>query len=227
MDSERTASPRDWTLIGRNVRSTRKRERLTQRELARHAGVSLSSVLRVENARPIRLTTLKKITGGLNIVFNSVFQQLPEVPAEDVGIHRSATAKWYAIDDRRPKAEPGQLVKERAERQRLGRIGFVSGFLCGPSVILPQGPGLILLEVYGPLIGPLNAEFYSDAVLYVMQGQITAQIEDREVVLEKDDWVGYKTATLKSYAPCPPWGGKGEPAIALWIGANRVKRTGA
>ena len=215
----------DRDIVAKNIALVRKAQALTQMQLAVKAKVSLPSVSRAEKAQSVRLSTLRKIaTQGLNVHFDTLLiPKLNTTVAVEIVIHRAADESWYAISDSRPHLPEDDLLRNQdpIERIRLGQLGFVPGFMAPPTAITKDGPGLALLEVYKEMLGPFNAEFYKDAVMYVIRGKAKVGIGSDEVEVSKGDWVGYKTADLVMLGPAAAPGSPEFPALVLWIGANR------
>ncbi len=213
----------DWQLIAANVKSTRLIEGLSQTELARRSGVNLASVYRVEKGNSAHLRTLKKIALGLNIVFEDLLLDKGLHDKErSFGIHRAKVAKWFPSVDSRPRLPTSFLqdYQDESERHRLGGLGFVPFFMCPPLIIPPNGPGVVLLELYSNVEGAFNAEFYEDGALYLLQGKGVGTILEEHFELEEGDWIAFKTKDLTTFGVAPGH----ELAVVLWIGATRVKR---
>jgi len=219
---EKPSQP-DWALIARNVRGARKLQGLSQTELARRSGVDLASVYRVEKGDAIRAGTLKKIALGLQVIVEDflIDSFRPPQPGT-LPVHREPDARWYAAIDRRHRPPPDNddRIQDENERRRLGRLGLVPWFMCPPLIIPPNGPGVVLLEIYGGNMERFNAEFYEDGALYVLRGGAIVSVGDKSVELSEGDWVAFKTEDLTMIEALPPH----EFALAMWIGATRRKR---
>jgi len=213
----------DYALIGRNVKRSRINQGLSQTELAIRGGVDLASVYRVERGTRTRRQTLKKIAAGLRILFEDLLIEKTFTGGESsFAINRTSNAKWFPVQDKRLRAPADQIdrCQDPVERQRLGGLGLVPWFICPPTVIPKNGPGMVLLEIFDERLEPLNAEFYEDAALYVLDGEASVSIGQETVNLEKGDWIAYQAKDLGRIAVVPPC----EVATLLWVGANRVKK---
>ncbi|HEY3779572.1 MAG TPA: helix-turn-helix transcriptional regulator [Fimbriimonadaceae bacterium] len=218
---------KSWPAIGQRVKSVRESERLSQAELADRSKVNISSVFRVEKGKPVRMGTVAKIAAGLDVTLNDLLRR-PDSQPEGVNmvIYRSASAPWFAQEDRRSKlpADHYERYQEPAERGRLGRLGFVSWFMSGPTKIMKNGPGLVALEIHGHGFGAYNSQFYEDAVIYAARGSVIVEVGEEKVTLEQGDWAGFKSAELMSIGPVDSLARNNLPPLILWIGANRLRR---
>lgn len=223
MTSVRRAADIDWEVVAANVRGARKSEGLSQTELARRSGVNLASVYRIERAKPTHLRTARSIARGLNIVFEDLLLQKSVLSGSTpVAVHRAGLAKWFSAEDSRTRlpADHVESYQQEAERQRLGKLGFVPFFMCPPLIIPPNGPGLVVCEIFSTLRGPFNEEFYMDGALYVLRGRVTCRVDSETRKLDEGDWAAFRCSSLEEVAVVAPC----EQATILWIGATRVKR---
>jgi transcriptional regulator with XRE-family HTH domain len=213
----------DRPLIASNVRRARLNQALSQSELAERAGIDLASVYRVEKGVSTRTATIKKIAKGLDIMFEDLLikKSVPD-PTLHFAVHRAAVAKWYAAEDRRHRVplDQEELCQDEAERIRLGRLGLVPLFMCPPTIIPDNGPGIVLLELYEEIVEPFNAAFYEDGAIYVLRGAVSVTIVDVASELAEGDWIAFKTKDLTRMAVLSPH----EAAKVLWIGATRVAK---
>lgn len=214
-------------VVARNVRTLRGNQGLTQSELASKADVSLATITRVEKQQSVRRSSVRKIAKGLNVHFDSLFVPQSMQPKEsNTIVYRAADATWFALSDKRPNPPEGHFERQQdvEERARLGGVKLVPAFAAPPKVIMRNGPGLIMFELYNELDGPFNAELYEDSVLYVVRGSATVKIGGEVHEVSEGDWIGYDTPKLESMARILDSRSATEPALLLWIGANRVDR---
>lgn len=223
MTQGRRASDIDWAVVAENVRGARRNEGLSQSELARRAGVNLASVYRIENAQATHLRTARSIARGLNIVFEDLMLKKSVLSsATPIAVHRAKLAKWFSAEDSRARLPVDHVegYQQEAERQRLGKLGFVPFFMCPPLIIPPNGPGLVVCEIFSTLQGPFNQEFYLDGAVYVLRGRVTCRVDDEVRELDQGDWAAFRCAALQAVTVAE----SGESATILWIGATRAKR---
>jgi transcriptional regulator with XRE-family HTH domain len=220
----RTPPKFDRQVMAANVKGARLSEGLSQTELARRSGVDLASVYRVEKGKSVHLRTVKKIAIGLNILFEDLLlQKSRQDRVGSFNIHRAKLAKWFPNVDLRPRLPLDHLddYQVESERHRLGELGFVPFFMCPPLIIPPNGPGVVLLELYGNAAGPFNSEFYEDGAIYVLKGKAAGAIGEENFELDEGDLVAFKTKDLGSFGVAPGH----DMAVILWIGATRVKKS--
>ena len=213
----------DRKLIAANVKGARLNQRLSQTELARRSSLDLASVYRVEKGAGTHLRTLKKIARGLNIVFEDLLlQKSREESMRPFAVHRAKDAKWFASEDRRARIPEEHIAdyQSELERLRLFKLGFVPFFMCPPLIIPPEGPGIVMIELFERIPGPFNAEFYEDAALYLLRGGAVGTVGDADFELEEGDWIAFKSSELKSFGAAP----QHDSALMLWIGATRIKK---
>lgn len=213
----------DHGLLSRNLRMARNNQGLSQTELAKRSGVDLASVYRAEKGATVRLTTLRKIAKGLNILFDDLLLE-KTVTGRTVpfAVNRMSDAKWFPVEDRRqrvPKDDP-ERSQDPTERRRVGKFGLVPVFMCPPTIIPQNGPGIVRYEIYDKTLGSINEAFYEDAALYVIRGGATVSIAGTELQLTSEDWVAFKSKDLEGIAILPPH----ELVVVLWIGSNRVTK---
>ncbi|HEY3780650.1 MAG TPA: XRE family transcriptional regulator [Fimbriimonadaceae bacterium] len=220
-------SPAELQVAAENIVNVRRAQGLTQVQLAAKAKVSVPSVFRAEKAQSVRLSTLRKIANdGLNIHHDTLLVPKKITVRSEIVVHRASNETWYAIADSRVNLpeDHQSRYQERNERTRLGQLGFVPGFMAPPTAIMKDGPGMALLELHSELLHSFNAEFYKDAVIYVLRGKAKLKIGTEEVEIGEGDWVGYPAADLNELLPAVEPGSPSYPALVLWIGANRITK---
>src|SRR5256885_373327 len=57
----------DWRLVAKNIRSMRHESQMTQTACAELSGVAVASIIRIEQERPVRVQTLRKVCQALDI----------------------------------------------------------------------------------------------------------------------------------------------------------------
>jgi len=221
---------KSWQAIGRKIKSARQSQGLSQTELAERSRINISSVFRVEKGKAIRLTTVARIADGLDITLDTILSSVDLPPErQNMVVHRAARAPWFADEDRRAKvpADHVEAYQDAAERSRIGRLGFVSWFMCPPTAIMKNGPGIVPLEIHGLYYRAFNSQFYEDAVIFVIRGKVSVQAGSESVDLTEGDWVGFKSADLVSIGPAEGAEIQTSLPLVLWIGANRrnVRKT--
>lgn len=224
-DAEKRRIAEAWS---RGIQRGRLMQRLTQSELARRAGVTVTTIYRAEKGLPVRESSFRKVCEALNIKFDEFLKMKPVFDAsrEPYIHHRGTESYWYApVDHRRMVPEDDQaLVQDPRERLRLGRVGLVPAFVCYPGFVMPEGPGATLVELYGRYEHAFNPFTYRDGVLYGQRGTSRLGIRDDVLELAEGDMIGYASADLRWIEPAQPLGPEGQPSLAFWFGAVRLGR---
>lgn len=209
----------------RGIQRGRLMLKLTQAELAQLAGVAVTTVYRVERCLPVRESSLRKLCAAMSIKFDEFLKMKPIFDArrEAYVRHRGDETYWYApVDHRRVVPEDDQtLVQDPRERLRLGRLGLVPAFVSYPNLIMPEGPGATLIELYGRHAEDLNSYIYRDCMIYCQRGDVRLCVRDEVVELNEGDYVGFVSRDLTWIEPATPDFGS-EPPLALWFGAVRL-----
>jgi transcriptional regulator with XRE-family HTH domain len=216
----------DRHLFARNMRGLRRLQRITQTELAKRAGVALTTVYSAEKGLRLRIGTLRKIAEGLSSSFDSLaFRKLKIKTSDQLYVlHQAHETIWFGQDDRRRQTPEDNLerIQDPAERSRLGHVGLVAGFATLPSFVMMKGPGLTLMELFGGWNGPLNAGVYRDSVLYCLRGPVIVTIREEKVRIAQGESIGYSSIDLTRLEPELPLSPKDPPALLLWVGADRI-----
>lgn len=214
-------TPEDWA---KRIQQRRVVSRLTQSELAQRAGVSITTVYRAEQALPVRISSLRKISEALQTKLEQFVNEKPVLRPEEIShvSHRAVEAIWYAPIDRRRTipANNTELMQDSAERTRLGRLGLIPMFVCYPNFVMPEGPGMTLLEMHGRYDRAINADIYRECIVQCQRGCARLQVLDDVIELAEGDFVGFVSKNLRWIEPAV----LGEAAHFLWFGAVRLGR---
>lgn len=201
---------------------------ITQAELAQRAGVTITTLYRAEQGLPLRGSSLEKIAKGLDMTVDDLYEEKPvmDVTAHTYVLHRSTDNGWFAPIDRRRNVPEGntELVRSPQERRRLGSLGLAPIFICYPNLVMPDGPGATLIEVYGRYPHGINADIYRDCMIHCVRGSIRLQILDEVVELGEGDFVGFVNRNLRWIEPAAPVRASDPTPLALWFGAVRLGR---
>jgi len=213
---------------GRLIQRARVLLDITQAELAERAGITVRTLYRAERGFPARHSSLEKIANGLNMSLDELLREKPVMDgtAQAYVLHRAAENVWSApIDRRRNVPEDNETrVRSASERRRLGLLGLTPLFLCYPVLVMPEGPGATLLEVYGRYENAINPEVYRDAMMHCLRGGVRLGILDEIVELGEGDFVGYVSRNLRWIEPVAPLGENDPVSLVLWFGAVRLGR---
>ena len=213
---------------GRQIQFARVLQDLTQADLARRSGVTVTTIYRAEKGLPVREKSLDKIAHGLDMRLDRLLVKKPVMSSETSAFlrHRASENVWYApIDHRRNIPEDNKtLLRSPSERRRLGRLGLTPIFVCYPRLIMAEGPGATLIEVYGRYPHPFNVEIYRDCIIHCLRGRIRVAILDDIVDLGEGDFVGLASRNLSWIEPAAPIDIDDPTPLALWMGAVRLGR---
>lgn len=115
-----------------------------------------------------------------------------------------------------------RLVQDPRERMRLGRLGLAPVFISYPRLIMPDGPGATLIELYGRYEDDLNSYVYRDCIMYCQRGGVRLDVRGEVVELNEGDFVGFASRDLVWMEPVTADLGDAPPPLALWLGAVRL-----
>lgn len=220
--SPNIGTPQEWS---RRIQDIRLIQRMTQTELAQRAGVAVTTVYRAEQGLPVRQSSLQKIAAAVDVKFDQFLRSGPLLHREDLSYvhHRAEEAVWYApVDHRRILPEDNdRLVQSPAERKRLGILGLTPIFVCYPNLLMPEGPGATLIELYGRYNRPFNPTIYRECLVYGQRGRARLQVLDDVVELAEGDIAGFVSKNLRWIEPAEP-SPSDDPPLVLWVGAVRL-----
>ena len=213
----------DWARIGQNARRMRIGQGISQEELAERAGVSLATVYNVERCVPVSRRTLLKVCAGLNEPLDSLRTRNQSVLTEerDYMVFRGENPAWIVFGETRTwvPADDVARIQNPEERMRLGRLGFVPLFAHTTNFIMPEGPGMVKIELYGRYGDTFNATVYRDCLVECVEGRLRSRIGESTVEIGPGDVIGYRT---KDLAWMEPVEGEDLPVRLTWTGAIRV-----
>lgn len=189
--------------IGKRIQRARKVRDLTREETANRAGISRTTLLRVERGLPVHQSTLDKVAKALQIYPPHLL-----FPEEDLTqsyqVHRVDPNQWYAtakLKDRPQQLEPE--VENADERNRLGHLGYYGAFVRPISLMLHEADlGVGVAEIYRDyhkLMRHPGLEF-----LYVIHGEIVVTIQDDEIPLSEGEAITFWATTPHNYRAAKP-----------------------
>lgn len=212
----------DWKLIGENIRHVRTSSGFTQRELARRAGVTLSTIYHAECGRPLMRQTLEKICHGCDTSIEGILKIQRERLTDNIAllIDPLVETPWNVLVELRSKvpSDDRERIQSPEERMRLGKLGFVACFVRSTSFVMPEGPGLLQLELYGSMEGSLNESLYRHCLLSCTSGTVRLEVGGESGTLTAGGIAGFRSADLQRLDPV----GDELPVRLTWIGAVRI-----
>jgi len=216
----------DWSLVGENIRWWRHATSVTQSELTSRAGLTAMTIYNAEKGRPVSTRTLKKIASALEIPVSELCLDQRVAQNRDQGyfLHRAETTVWWPLGVKRQPGRPEPIYSEidAPERRRVALLGFVAGFVHTTQFVMPEGPGMNSIELFGRFEGQINQTLYKDALLLCLEGEVTATIKGAGVLLKTGDTIGFSTKHLTSLEPSSHLTPNALPVRLLWIGGNRL-----
>lgn len=216
----------DWDLAARQVRGLRMIQGYSQDDLAQRSGLAPKTVYRLERGMPTSRRSLVKICEALEVFP----EQLCAVPLQSqvtkpvYGVHRREENVWIILGpDLRVKVPQDNFerTQRREERLRLGRQGLVAAFAATMSFMMPDGPGILTIEMYRRVEGPLNSTLYRECVLSCTRGRVRVGVGDDVIELDEGEALGYRSTDLRWMEPLAPVE-DGLPTMLTWTGAVRV-----
>ncbi len=213
--------------VGENIRGWRTIRGFSQAELARRAGVGITTIYKAELGKPVRIKSLRRIVEiGLEGLLEEIIStpRLTNPKPDDALFvkHPSAKTVWFVYgDQRRMVPEENQdLIQDVRERIRLGRLGLANLFGWGLDFVMPNGPGMLIYEVHGPT-DPISQN-YRDAIYFVLRGSVVVRIGGEEVRLDEGESIGCAGTSSLSFDLADPRRSGQLPPLVQFIGANRV-----
>ena len=221
----------DWSSIAWEVRGLRMTQGYSQDDLARRSGLAPKTIYRLERGLAVSRGSLLKVCKALEVLPEQLCA-LPMPPPRPVygvhhlyGVHRHGESVWFMIGgDLRVRVPEDNFerTQRREERLRLGRQGLVAAFGCSLSFMMPEGPGIVTLELFGRLDGSFNATVYRECVLSCARGGVRVGVGDDIVELVEGEALGYRSKDLRWMEPLVPTDNDGLPTTLTWTGAVRV-----
>lgn len=214
----------DRAHIGERIRQARLMRGYTQEEAAKLSSLGVTTLFKIESGRSVRMISIKRLCLALGLAYDDLAQRRTVIHKEagPPVVHQPQNSVWTAIGDQRKHipVDNADLIQTPEERRRLGRLGLVPVFCSSPGFIMPEGPGAVLIELYGPRVGPINERIYRDCIVYCQRGRLRLVISGTAVELGPGGFVGYVSRDLQSIEPSDP--SDEEVTTFLWLGANRL-----
>lgn len=189
------------TVVGQRLRRARQRQGLSVRDVAAEAGMSKTSVVRLEAGEPVRPSTVVRVCGALGLHLERL-ADLSDQGDGAVAVHRRADDRWVDMAD----AASGPLGGEdrplsAAERAEAAADG-VAVPLCLVRSRLPGGRVLpTILEVHAP------SEVRShpgEEFVHVLEGRLRLEVGTHVVELEAGESATFWSAEPHRYLPADP-----------------------
>jgi len=187
--------------VGLRLRDIRIARGSSIREVAKAAGIDKNTVVRIEKGVPASLKVLNRLCVALSTVLPQV--TAPVHPHSDVSVFRASTDEWRIVVNtaasRSGLADYAQ-VSDPQERQRLGDLGFVTGFMQSHKCSITGGTlQAAVMEVHSPFRRP--AKHPGEEFLICLVGQVRVRVGDEEHILREGDSVTFRSDLDHNFEP--------------------------
>ena len=174
------------------LRELRKKKRLTQAELAKLTGLTVSAISMYENGnREPNFETLEVLADFFNVDMNFLLDKNPKMPpaAPQEAPAASASFEYTLI----PVGISAGQLEDCEALTRLPKIS-VPDVIMGPYA---RDPHVVFMRVNGE---SMNRVIDNGATIAVMTGLEQCQIQNGDIVIARYDGAGY---TIKRYYDLP------------------------
>jgi len=217
----------DPLVIGLNIRYMRYVRGWSQLELSKRSGISRTTLIRIEEGKPAYSGTIRRIAAAFGISVTEIyvttrFRNVLDDSSTFVK-HCRQQDYWHALEDNR-KCKPTdsqELIQSAQERFRLGSLGFVPAFATGMEFLLPVGPGINRLEVYGKFQKPNMPQFEVNAI-YCLKGSLRIVVDGEVVCIEPGEACALHSSSSFSIEPIAARTQQ-LPCEVLLLGSGRQK----
>ena len=159
--------------MGNNLRSVRKKKGISLQEIADNIGVSKSFLSQVENGKTSpSLSTLKEITGYLNISISSLLE---------------ADQAWDV-----------PLVSKKDRKMMRYSHGITMEMLSRPHPYKQIQPMHFILEP-NATSGEKKYRHFGQEFVHVLKGSLQIELDDTSYVLESGDSIYFESSTPHSF----------------------------
>ncbi|MDX2065891.1 MAG: XRE family transcriptional regulator [Fimbriimonadaceae bacterium] len=211
-------------LVGPRLRQLRENRGLTIRELAARADVSKNTILRIEQGLPISEPLLHRICNKLQTILPNLLLT-PTDTTVPIRIHRREQDQWRITFRKRraPKAivdfDP---VDSPEERQRLGALQFVSGFLNTLDCALPQGRlQSAIVDLHGDQDEP-GFRHSGEEFVICLEGRLRLTLRDETYILHPGDAATFESQYRHRYESDLPVGSPATRMLMVWYEAPEM-----
>lgn len=207
----------DFETMGRRVRERRLRFGLTTKELAKRAGISRSTLVRLEAGQPTAASSVERIRMALQLYADHL---VVPIGSEPFNIHRTDQKHWIVsvpktAYQRGADDEDPQHVDDPVERRRLGNLGFQPLFTTILGIEMPDGVGShFLMEVHGDT--EINRHFGEEFV-YCLKGPALVRVDGHDCVLNEGDAMTFDATIPHNYGCAPERKPSDPPSLLLIV----------
>jgi len=217
-------------ISGAMVRAVRLYRKLSVRDLAEKAGISKTTLLRIEADEPVRTISLIRLCKALTVMPEQLIQPVEGEQADaSVRIIREQSTPFricYLMSSAPKSLSELMAVEDVSERQRLANLGFVNGFLrlipglhpdptFNAAIFEPQSFEGATYQT-GPPGGPNRHPGREFA--YCLQGPVSLIVGGRSYRMETGDAAFFDSGLDHNCALIePPDEGKPPQLLTVWI----------
>jgi transcriptional regulator with XRE-family HTH domain len=219
------------SLIGERVHLHRIQRSLSQIELAKLAGISRTTVQKVESGQEVRMSVLAKLAAAMRTIEWEFLAPAGEWN-RPYRIYDNEDPEWLVTFNRAKSTGlylDGTAVPDLAEKERLGRLGFVSAFNNRLNCGLPTGRlGAAVVEIYGKdEKGPYRHP--EEEFVYVLRGEVRIRIGEETIDLKEGQAMTFWPTEPHLYELPRPLRKDQEPPLLLmvWMAAPKPKSSSA
>jgi transcriptional regulator with XRE-family HTH domain len=209
-------------VFGENVRAQRKVRGWSIELMAKRAGLAPQTVLRIEQGYPSTKKKREMLALALDTL-PSRLEATPEIVREDIAIHPVDGDFWISLLDSRPQApdDDAERIQTATERERLGRLGFVTQFVNVLHCRLPKGK-LVggILEIHGPL---LSSQYLGGEVFaYALSGHTVVHLESETFDLDEGQACTLDCSKPFFFEPKQPVLVSGKSCLVLYVRLDEI-----
>lgn len=228
MSKAPSESPRDWSLLGANVRALRKSLGWTLDTLAERSKVSLTTLKRIESGQPCSFRTQERLAKAFSTALGSLWE--PRLfSRERVSVFRPEDSRWrfpnseeaanWALNEDKRQIDPDAIQNED-ERLRLGRNGLAEGFARIFRRQFPTGYlGVVFYECYARQ--GIDFPPHVDAIcLYGARGTLIVYLDEEPYALREGDVLVLDSSLKVELAPEQPVGPAELPPMSFSVFAQ-------
>lgn len=185
-------------ILGERLRRARLRQGRSIRDLAAMAGLSKTSIVRLEQGGTAYPLTVVKVCAALGLHLASVVEA--RLDAATVAVHRNADDRWYDLTDF--GAGPlASAMHPLSETERAALVQKRPGTV--PLLILASrlSEGQLLstvIEVFAPSEPRSHP---GEEFVYVLKGRASIRVGEADYVLDTGESIVFRSIEPHAYAP--------------------------
>jgi transcriptional regulator with XRE-family HTH domain len=221
---KQTVSPK---IIGERVHFRRIQRGLSQTELAKMAGISRTTLQKVEAGLEVKPDTVSKLAACLRVVEWDILAPVDEWN-RPYRVYTDEAPQWLVAFNLKGSSclyPDGTPIPEVQEKERLGRLGFVSAFQNRLNCDLLTGRlRAAVVEIYGEdEKGPYKHP--EEEFVYVLRGEVRVRVGEEYIDLREGQAMTFWPTELHNYGLPRPLRKDQEPPMVLmvWMTAPKPK----